>query len=107
MHEVTKESIKAFLNHRNGKFGGISQYDGLQNTTVKDDVFYLHDNAIMKLVNNELFIRVHTNSVITRRRINGLSCFGYNVSLVQRKFKPILNGETVTDLYKWYKINKK
>ena len=45
MRKVTKESVKAFLQHKNGKFGGISNYNGRQNTEVKDDTLYLFGNV--------------------------------------------------------------
>ena len=104
--DITIKALSALLNGKNGKFGGVSKYDGRVNTTVKDNILYLHDNAIIKIVNDTLFVRIHTNSVTTRERLNGLNKFGYNISLVQRKRIPILNGEKVEDLYKWYKIDK-
>ena len=104
--EVTIKAIKSFLNHKNGKFGGKQYYTGTVNTEIKDDVMYLHENAIAKLVNGELYVRfAGWGSVTTRERLDGFRNFGYKISTCQRKYEQYINGE-LADLYKWYHIEK-
>lgn len=104
--EVTIKAIKSFLNHRNGKFGGKQFYTKTVNTEIKDDVMYLHENAIAKLVNGELYVRfAGWGSVTTRERLQGFREFGYKINVCQSHHEQYLNGE-VADLYKWYHIQK-
>lgn len=110
MRTVSEKSIKSFLNHKNGKFGGVCNNpycnaNGKVNSEVKDDTYYLFGNAIMKFENDNLYIRLHTLSNTTRERLNSLSYFGYKVSVTQRNYTPYLNGEHM-DSYRWYKVEK-
>ena len=101
MRKVTKESVKAFLQHRNGKFGGISNYNGRQNTEVKDDTLYLFGNAIMKWENNQIFFRMAGwTSPTTTERLSGL---GLPISI--RKGTASIRGEEI-DTYTWYPLEK-
>lgn len=107
MRKVSEQSIMAFLNGRNGKFGGVSNYNGRQNTTVKDGKFYLFGNCIAKFENNELYVRLVCPSATTFERLNALGYLGgYKLGVYQHKFEPYLNGELVTDYDKWYKVSK-
>ena len=112
MREVTEKSLKAFINGKNGCFGGIcnNQYAGKAygqvNTQVKDGSLYLFGNEIAKLINGELYVRICVNSNTTRERLSNLSLFGYKISVTQHKFEPYINGEQVHDYTKWYHIQK-
>ena len=112
MRKVTEQSIKAFLNHRNGKFGGIckNSYAGCGygeiNTEVDNGGLYLFGNCIAKLENNNLYVRIHTLSNTTRERLNGFSEFGYKLSVTQKDWQAYINGEKVEDYYKWYKVER-
>lgn len=106
MRTVTENAIKAFLNGKNCKLGGKQYYTKTQNTTIQDGVLYLHDNAIAKLVNGELYVRfAGWGSVTTRERLNGFGKFGYKISVCQHDHQQLINGE-IADLYKWYHIQK-
>ncbi len=101
MRKVTKESVKAFLQHRNGKFGGVSTYNGRQNTEVKDDTLYLFGNAIMKWENNQIFFRMAGwTSPTTTERLRGL---GLPISIC--KGTANIRGEEI-DTYTWYPLEK-
>lgn len=101
MRKVTKESVKAFLQHRNGKFGGISNYNGKQNTEVKDDTLYLFGNAIMKWENNQIFFRMAGwTSPTTTERLSGL---GLPISI--HKGTASIRGQEI-DIYTWYPLEK-
>ena len=112
MRKVTEQSIKSFLNHRNGKFGGVccNSYAGMGygeiNTEVDNDGLYLFGNCIAKLENNNLYVRIHTLSNTTRERLNGFSEFGYKLSVTQKNWQAYINGEKVEDYYKWYRVEK-
>lgn len=95
--QVSKDCISALLTGQNKTEG---------NTAVIDGTLYLFGNSIMRLENDDLFIRIHTNSNTTRERLNTLSNYGYNIAVVQRKGIPFLNGKAVDDLYEWHKISK-
>ena len=101
MRKVTKESVKAFLQHKNGKFGGISNYNGRQNTEVKDDTLYLFGNAIAKWENDRIFFRMAGwTSPTTTERLSGL---GLPISI--RKGTASIRGQEI-DTYTWYPIDK-
>ena len=101
MRKVTKESVKAFLQHKNGKFGGISNYNGRQNTEVKDDILYLFGNAIAKWENDQIFFRMAGwTSLTTTERLSGL---GLPISI--RKGTASIRGQEI-DTYTWYPLNK-
>ena len=101
MRKVTKESVKAFLQHKNGKFGGVSEYNGRQNTEVKDDVLYLFGNAIAKWENNQIFFRMAGwTSPTTTERLSGL---GLPISI--RKGTASIRGQEI-DTDTWYPLNK-
>lgn len=111
MNTVTENSLKAFLNGKNCKVGGICNNEytpayGTQNTEIDNGGLYLFGNCIAKLVNDELYVRICVNSKTTRERLNGFSSFGYKISVTQHKFKPYINGEQVHDYSKWYHIQK-
>lgn len=113
MKKVTEQSIKALLNGQNVKLGGIckntySEFGGYgyQNTEVDNGGLYLFGNCIAKLENNNLYVRIHTNSNTTRERLNGFSEFGYKLSVTQKNFQAYINGEKVEDYYKWYKVER-
>ena len=112
MKQVTEKSLKAFLNHRNGKFGGVctNPYAGSAcgrvNTEIKDDTLYLYGNAIAKLVNDDLYVRIVACTNTTRERLNGLSEFGYNISVTQRNWNAYINGKEVMDYMQWQKIDR-
>ena len=95
--QVSKDCVSALLN-------GINRT--VSNTFVQDGTLYLFNNAIMKRVNDDLFIRIHTNSATTRERLNTLNLFGYDCHVVQRKGDVFVNGQLVDDYYKWIKIDK-
>ena len=112
MRTVTEKSLKAFFNHKNGKFGGVCtnpycNANGRVNSEVKDDTYYLFGNAIMKWVNDNLYIRIHTCSNTTRERLNGLWDFGYNVSVTQHNWNAYLNGKEVMDYSAWQRVEKR
>ena len=108
MRKVSEKSIRAFLNGKNGKFGGVSKYNGMQNTTVKDGKFYLFDNCIAKFEDGDLYVRIHTNSNTTRERLNTLSWLGgYDLSVTQRNWDAYINGKKVEDYMAWHKVSKK
>ena len=101
MRKVTKESVKAFLQHKNGKFGGISNYNGRQNTEVKDDTLYLFGNVIAKWENDEIFFRMAGwTSPTTTERLSGL---GLPISI--RKGTASIRGQEI-DTYTWYPLKK-
>ena len=101
MRKVTKESVKAFLQHKNGKFGGVSTYNGRQNTEVKDDTLYLFGNAIAKWENDEIFFRMAGwTSPTTTERLSGL---GLPISI--RKGTASIRGREI-DTYTWYPLKK-
>ena len=101
MRKVTKESVKAFLQHKNGKFGGVSTYNGRQNTEVKDDTLYLFGNAIAKWENDEIFFRMAGwTSPTTTERLSGL---GLPISI--RKGTASIRGQEI-DTYTWYPLKK-
>ena len=112
MRTVTEKSLRAFFNHKNGKFGGVctNQYAGSAygkvNTEVKDDTLYLFGNAIAKLVNDDLYVRVVACTNTTRERLNGLGEFGYKISVTQRNYNAFINGKEVMDYMQWQKIEK-
>ena len=78
----------------------------VSNTEIKDNNYYLFNNCIAKLVNNDLYIRIYYNSATTRERLNGFKEFGYNISVTQRNSMPYINNKLVEDYYKWYKVEK-
>ena len=101
MRKVTKESVKAFLQHKNGKFGGVSTYNGRQNTEVKDDTLYLFGNAIAKWENDRIFFRMAGwTSPTTTERLSGL---GLPISI--RKGTASIRGQEI-DTYTWYPLDK-
>lgn len=106
MRKITEQTLKAFLNHKNCKLGGISSYSGKQRVEIKDDTLYIHENAIAKLINDELYVRIVIGSPTTRERLQSFSEFGYRISVCQRNHEQYLNGKLVDDLYKWYHIQK-
>lgn len=112
MRTVTENAIKAFLNGKNCKLGGVcnNRYAGRAygeiNTEIENGGLYLFGNCIAKLVNDELYVRICVNSNTTRERLNGFSEFGYKISVTQYKFEPYINGEQVHDYSKWYHIQK-
>lgn len=105
MRKITEQTLKAFLNHKNCKLGGISSYSGKQRVEIKDDTLYIHENAIAKLVNGELYVRIVVGSPTTRERLHGFRYFGFDISVSQHKHEQYINGE-LADLYKWYHIEK-
>lgn len=101
MRKVTKESVRAFLQHKNGKFGGVSNYNGRQNTEVKDDTLYLFGNAIAKWENDQIFFRMAGwTSPTTTERLSGL---GLPISI--RKGTASIRGQEI-DTYTWYPLKK-
>ena len=107
MRTVTKNAIKAFLNGKNCRLGGRQFYTGTVNTEIKDGVMYLHENAIAKLINGELYVSfAGWGSVTTRERLEGFKYFGFNISVSQYKHEQYLNGKKVDDLYKWHHIKR-
>ena len=101
MRKVTKESVRAFLQHKNGKFGGVSEYNGRQNTEVKDDVLYLFGNAIAKWENDQIFFRMAGwTSPTTTERLSGL---GLPISI--RKGTASIRGQEI-NTYTWYPLKK-
>lgn len=95
--QVSKDSISALLTGQNRT---------VSNTSVIDNKLYLFGNNIIKIEDGDVFVRLVVNSVTTRERINCLHNFGYNISVVQRKGVPFINGKAVNDLYEWHKVNK-
>ena len=106
MRKITEQTLKAFLNRKNCRLGGRSDYSGKQRVEIKDDTLYIHENAIAKLVNGELYVRIVVGSNTTRERLHGFRNFGYDICVNQQNFDQYINGEKVTDLYKWYHIKK-
>ena len=107
MRTVTEKAIKAFLNGKNCKLGGKQYYTHTVNTEIKDGVMYLHENAIAKLINGELYVSfAGWGSVTTRERLEGFRYFGFDISVSQYKHEQYLNGKKVDDLYKWHHIEK-
>jgi hypothetical protein len=101
MRKVTQESVRAFLQHKNGKFGGISNYNGRQNTEVKDDTLYLFGNAIAKWENDRIYFRLAGwTSPTTTERLSGL---GLPISI--RKGVANIRGQEI-DTYAWYPLDK-
>ena len=99
--EVTTKSIRAFLQHRNAKFGGKQYYTHTQNTEIKDDVLYLHENAIAKWVNGRIYFTLAGwNTVTTRERLRGL---GLPISC--RQGKAYIRGQQI-DINTWYPLDK-
>ena len=111
--EVSINACKALLNGKNCKLGGVcnNSYAGMGygeiNTEIKDGTMYLFGNAIAKLVGDDLYVRIHTNSNTTRERLNTLYMFGYDISVCQRNYNAYINGKEVQDYYAWQKINKR
>lgn len=112
MRKVTEQSIKALLNGKNVKLGGVctNSYAGCGygeiNTEVDNKAMYLFGNCIAKLENDNLYVRIHTNSNTTRERLNGFSEFGYKLSVTSKNWQAYINGEPVEDYYKWYKVER-
>ena len=106
MNTVTEKSVRAFLQNKNGKFGGICNNEyvsayGKQNTEVKDDTLYLFGNAIAKWENDQIFFRMAGwTSPTTTERLSGL---GLPISI--RKGVPSIRGQEI-DIYTWYPLNK-
>ena len=101
MRKVTKESIKAFLQHKNGKFGGKQFYTKTQNTEIKDDVLYLHENAIAKWVNGRIYFTLAGwTSPTTTERLSGL---GLPISI--HKGTASIRGQEI-DINTWYPLDK-
>lgn len=99
--EVTRKSVQCFLRHGKGKFGGVSNYNGRQNTTVENDTLYLFDNAIMKWKNGEIYFRLAGwLSNTTVERLSGLG-----LSISRCKGVASIKGETI-DTYQWYPLRK-
>ena len=110
--EISIKAVKALLNGKNCKLGGVcmntyadSAY-GKVNTEIKDDTLYLFGNAIMKIVNGNLYARIVCNTTTTRERLNTLSMFGYNISVTQRNWNAHVNGQEVKDYNTWFKVQK-
>ena len=103
---VTEKSVKAFLQHKNGKFGGVctNRYCdayGEYNTEVSDDVLYLFGNAIAKWVDGKIFFRMAGwTSPTTCERLSGL---GLPISI--RKGTASIRGEEI-DTYTWYPLER-
>ena len=95
--QVSKDSISALLTGHNKT---------VSNTSVIDNKLYLFGNNIIKIEDGDVFVRLVVNSVTTRERLNTLSNYGYNITVVQRKGIPFINGKAVNDLYEWHKISK-
>lgn len=95
--QVSKDSISALLTGQNRT---------VSNTSVIDNKLYLFGNNIIKIEDGDVFVRLVVNSVTTRERLNTLSNYGYNISVVQRKGIPFINGKVINDLDEWVKINK-
>ena len=110
--EVSINACKALLNGKNCKLGGVCQntYVGIGygevNTEIKDGTMYLFGNAIAKVVDGKLYVRIHTNSNTTRERLNTLSMFGYNISVCQRNYNAYINGKEVDDYMAWQRVTK-
>jgi hypothetical protein len=106
MRKVTKESVKAFLQHKNGKFGGVctNQYAGSAygkiNTEVKDDTLYLFGNAIAKWENDRIFFRLCLNTNTSRERLSGLG-----LPINTRQYIPYIRGEKIDESI-WYPLDK-
>ena len=96
-NQMSKDSVSALLTNQNRC---------VSNTSVIDGVMYLFGNDIMRLQNNDLYIRIVYPSRTTMERINCLSNYGYNVHLVQRKGELYLNGKLINDYKEWIKVNK-
>lgn len=95
--QISKDSVSALLTNQNRC---------VSNTSVINGVMYLFGNDIMRLQNNDLYIRIHTNSTTTRERLNTLNLFGYNCHVVQRKGEVYINGKLINDYKEWVKIDK-
>lgn len=101
--QVTEKAVRAFLNHRNGKFGGISTYGYTkkQNTEVKDDVLYLFENSIAKWVDGKIYFRMAGwTSPTTCERLSGL---GLPISV--RRGIASIRGEEINPCT-WYPLEK-
>ena len=111
--EVSINACKALLNGKNCKLGGVcnNTYAGMGygevNTEIKDGTMYLFGNAIAKLVGDDLYARIHTNSNTTRERLNTLYMFGYDISVCQRNYNAYINGKEVEDYMAWQRIDKR
>lgn len=95
--QVSMDSVSALLTRQNRT---------VSNTSVIDGKLYLFGNNIIKLDNDDLYIRIHTNSVTTRERLNTLNKFGYNCHVKQVKGNVFVNGKAVNDYMEWIKIDK-
>ena len=105
MNTVTEKSVRAFLKHKNGKFGGVCNNEyvsayGEQNTEVKDDVLYLFGNAIAKWENGRIFFRLCVNSKTSRERLSGLG-----LPISTRQYIPYIREEKI-DESTWYPLDK-
>ena len=98
---VTEKSVRAFLQHKNGKFGGVSTYNGKQNTEVKDDTLYLFGNAIAKWQDGKIFFRMAGwTSPTTTERLSGL---GLRISV--RKGTASIRGKEINSCT-WYPLEQ-
>ena len=103
---VTEKSVRAFLQHKNGKFGGVctNRYCdayGEINTEVKDDTLYLFGNKIAKWVNGKIFFTMAGyTSPTTCERLSGL---GLSISI--RKGTASIRGEEISTCT-WYPLEK-
>ena len=95
--QVSKDSVSALLTGQNRT---------ISNTCVMNNTLYLFNNAIMRLTDEGLEVRIHTNSNTTRERLNTLNLFGYNCHVKQVKGDVFVNGKAVNDYMEWIKINK-
>ena len=98
MRLTTEKILRAFLNGKN---------TAVSNTMVADNKLYLFGNCIAKIEDGKLFVRIYYNSNTTRERLNGLSWFGYDISVSQHDWIPYINGKEVTDEMAWVEIHKK
>lgn len=104
---VTEKSVRAFLQHKNGKFGGIcnNRYAGSAfgkvNTEIRDDVMYLFGHPIAKWVNGKIYFSMAGyNTATTRERLSGL---GLPISSCQ--FVPYIRDEEISTST-WYPLEK-
>ena len=102
---VTEKSVRAFLQHKNGKFGGVCENRycdayGRVNTEVKDDTLYLFGNAIAKWQDDKIFFRLCKNTVTSRERLSGLG-----LSISTRKGTPSIRGKEINSCT-WYPLEQ-
>lgn len=103
---VTEKSVRAFLQHKNGKFGGVCENRycdayGRVNTEVKDDTLYLFGNAIAKWQDDKIFFRLA--GYTTPTTVERLSGLGLRISV--RKGTASIRGKEINSCT-WYPLEQ-